>query len=91
MCDSQHEVDFSSTECIIVDKKGKTVLHEKRNFDKCYIVAIDDDLTCHSTRISDIDLWHQHLGHVKRKDLENLVKHELVRGLPKLQKALNSV
>lgn len=48
-------------------------------------------MSCHSARISDIDLWHQRLSHVNNKDVKNLVKHELVRGLPKLQKTPNNV
>ena len=40
LCDNSHEVHFSANECIIVDKKGKTVLHGKRNPDNCYVVSI---------------------------------------------------
>ena len=48
-------------------------------------------MSCNSAMISDIDLWHQRLGHINHNDLGKLSKFELVRGLPKLQKALNSV
>ena len=41
--------------------------------------------------ISDIDMWHQRLCHINHNELERLSKLELVRGLPKLQKAPNSV
>ena len=91
LCDSQQEVQFSLNECIIVDNKGKNVLHGKRTSYNCYVVATDNDLTCHFARISDIDLWHQRLGDVNHKDLENLAKDELVRGLPKCLRAPNSV
>lgn len=30
LCDSHHEVRFSSNECIIVDNKGKSLVHEKK-------------------------------------------------------------
>ena len=33
LCDNSHEVHFSANECIIVNKKGKIVLHGKRNPD----------------------------------------------------------
>ena len=39
LCDNSHEVHFSANECIIVDKKGKTVLNGKRNPDNCYVVS----------------------------------------------------
>eukprot|EP00268_Persea_americana_P034957 TRINITY_DN3454_c0_g4_i2.p2 TRINITY_DN3454_c0_g4~~TRINITY_DN3454_c0_g4_i2.p2 ORF type:complete len:212 (-),score=25.08 TRINITY_DN3454_c0_g4_i2:1058-1693(-) len=91
LCDNSHEVHFSANECIIVDKKGKTVLHVKRNPDNCYVASTDNDMSCNFAVISNIDLWHQRLGYINHNDLEKLSKLELVRGLPKLQKALNSV
>lgn len=91
LCDNNHEVLFSANECIIIDKNGKTVIHGKRNPDNCYVVSTDKDLSCNSAMISDIDLWHQRLGHINHNDLEKLSKLELVRGLPKLQKAPNSI
>ena len=91
LCDNSHKVHFSTNECIIVHEKGKTVLHGKRNPDNCYVVSTDDDMSCNSAVISNIDLWHQRLGHINHNDLEKISKLELVRGLPKLQKAANSV
>ena len=55
------------------------------------MVSTEDDMSCNSAMISDIDLWHQRLGHVNHKDLERLSKLELVCRLPKLQKAPNSL
>ena len=91
LCNNSHEVHFSANECIIVDKKGKTVLHGKRNPDNCYVVSTDNEMSCNSAMISNIDLCHQRLGHINLNDMEKLSKLELVRGLPKLQKAPNSV
>ena len=54
-------------------------------------VSKEKDMSCNSAIMSDINLWYQRLGHVNHKDLERLSKLELVRGLPKLQKASNSV
>ena len=38
LCDSQHEVQLSLNECVIVDKKGKNVLHGKRTSYNCYVL-----------------------------------------------------
>ena len=73
------------------NKKEKTVLHGKRNPDNCYVVSTDNDMFCNFAMIGDIDLWHQRLGHINHNNLKKLSKLELVRRLPKLQKALNSV
>ena len=67
------------------------MLHGKRNLANYYVVSIENDMSCNYTMISDIDLWHQRLGHVNYKDLVRLSKLDLVRGLHKLQKAPNSV
>ena len=91
MCDNSHEVYFSTNECIIVDKKGKTVLHVKRNPNNYYVVSTEKDMSCDSAMMSDIDLRHQSLGHTNHKELERLSKLELVRGLLKIQKVPNSV
>ena len=45
LCDSCHKVHFSANECIIVDKKGKTMLHGKRNPDNCYVVSTENDMS----------------------------------------------
>ena len=86
LCDNNHEVPFSANECIIVDKKEKTVLHGKRNPHNCYVVSTDNDISCNYVMISDIDLWHERLGYINHNDLEKLSKFGLVRGLLKLQK-----
>lgn len=88
MCDSHHEVLFSKGKCQILDKKGNTVMHGVRTFDNCYGIVTTSDLTCHSAIISNLDLWHQRLGHINFKDLDN---KELVRGVLKLGKSLNQV
>lgn len=59
LCDSQYEEHLSLNECVIVDKKGKNVFHDKRTSDNCYVVATDSDIMCNTARSSDTDLWHQ--------------------------------
>lgn len=91
LCDSHHEVHFSLHDCVIVDKKGNTVLHGVRTTNNCYVVATKSNMTCHTATSSDIDLWHQRLGHVNHTDLDNLAKNEIILGIPKHLKAPNTV
>ena len=91
LCDSHHEVHFSLNDCVIVDKNGNNVLHGVRTSDNCYFVATESKMTCHTAMISDINLWHQRLGHVNHTDLDNLAKNEIIIGLPKRLKATNVV
>ena len=55
------------------------------------VVATKSNMTCHTAISSDIDLWHQRLGHVNHTDLDNLAKNEIILGLPKHLKAPNTV
>ena len=91
LCDSHHEVHFSLNDCVIVDKNGNNVLHGVRTSNNCYFVATESKMTCHTAMISDINLWHQRLGHVNHTDLDNLAKNEIILGLPKRLKAPNTV
>lgn len=91
MCDSHHEVRFPKKDCYILDKQGNTVMHGTRTSDNCYGILPTNDITCHSTLLSDTKLWHQRLGHINYKDLSILTKHELVRGVPKLSKPKNHI
>lgn len=59
--------------------------------DNHYVVATESALSCHSTVISDIDLWHQRLSNVNHKDLDSLAKNESVHGLSKRLKAPNGI
>ena len=39
-----------------------------------------------SVEANDVELWHQHLGHVNHNNLERLSRQELVHRLSKLEK-----
>ncbi|KAG5562829.1 hypothetical protein RHGRI_005526 [Rhododendron griersonianum] len=91
ICDSHHEVRFSKNDCHILDKEGNSVMHGTRTNDNCYGILPSSEITCHSTTLSDTELWHQRLGHINYKDLSMLTKRELIKGVPKLSKPKNHV
>ena len=62
-----------------------------RTADNCYVVATESKMTCHTTMIIDMDLWHQCLGHVNHTDLDSLAKNEIILGLPKRLKTPHAV
>ena len=66
-------------------------MHGVRTFDNCYGIVTTNDLPYYSAIISNIDLWHQRLGHINFKDLTKLANKELARDVPKLGKNLNHV
>ncbi|GKA03878.1 putative ribonuclease H-like domain-containing protein [Tanacetum coccineum] len=93
-CDKQHKVLFTETECLVVSSDFKMpdenqILlkvprhHNMYNFDmktpthakgfSCLIAKATSDKS---------KLWHKRLGHINSKNLNKLVKGNLVRGLP---------
>ncbi|GJV80482.1 putative ribonuclease H-like domain-containing protein [Tanacetum coccineum] len=94
ICDKQHKVLFTETECLVVSSDFKIpdenqILlkvprpHNMYNFDMkkptpakgfaCLIAKATSD---------ESKLWHRRLGHINFKNLNKLVKGNLVRGLP---------
>ncbi|XP_075515303.1 uncharacterized protein LOC142549942 [Primulina tabacum] len=52
-----------------------------RSSDNCY--QISEELSCKNVQITELDLWHQKLGHANFKTLKNLSKYDAVRA-PKI-------
>ncbi|XP_075079723.1 uncharacterized protein LOC142164954 [Nicotiana tabacum] len=80
------KVNFKKTGCAIEDESGKTVLPGKR-YKNVYILdgfeKIDGHI-CLTSMSDDPWLWHRKLGHASNAFDRNIVQHELVVGLPKL-------
>ncbi|GJU86731.1 putative ribonuclease H-like domain-containing protein [Tanacetum coccineum] len=94
ICDKQHKVLFTETECLVVSSDFKMpdenqILlkvprhHNMYSFDMktptpakgfaCLIAKATSD---------ESKMWHKRLGHINFKNLNKLVKGNLVRGLP---------
>ncbi|GJV87326.1 putative ribonuclease H-like domain-containing protein [Tanacetum coccineum] len=94
ICDEQHKVLFTETECLVVSSnfempdENQILLkvprhHNMYSFDMktptpakgfaCLIAKATSD---------ESKLWHRRLGHINFKNLNKLVKGNLVRGLP---------
>ncbi|GJS81592.1 ribonuclease H-like domain-containing protein [Tanacetum coccineum] len=94
ICDKQHKVLFTKTKCLVVSSDFKMLdenqillkvprHHNMYNFDmrtptptkgfSCLIAKATSD---------ESKLWHKRLGHINFKNLNKLVKGNLVRGLP---------
>ncbi|XP_073016618.1 uncharacterized protein [Primulina eburnea] len=62
--------------------KGKIVGKGTRSSDNFY--QIGEELSCKHAEVSELNLWHQKLGHASFKTLKNLSKYDAVRGMPNL-------
>ncbi|XP_075524516.1 uncharacterized protein LOC142556908 [Primulina tabacum] len=66
--------------------KNRPTVTGTRSSDNCY--QIGEELSCKHAQITELDLWHQKLGHVNFKTLKNLSKYEAVRGVSNLSSGI---
>ncbi|GJT43042.1 putative ribonuclease H-like domain-containing protein [Tanacetum coccineum] len=97
ICDKKHNVLFTDKECLILSPKFKllmrfgnsqsTLLYPRKNdvysLDLKNIIP-SGGITCLVAKATEDEavLWHRRLGHVNFKNINKLVKGNLVRGLP---------
>ncbi|GJV79035.1 putative ribonuclease H-like domain-containing protein [Tanacetum coccineum] len=94
MCDKKNYVLFTNTECLVLSPNFKLPdenqillkIPRKDNmysFDMKNIVP-KESLTCLIAKatLDESMLWHRRLGHINFKNINKLVKDNLVRGLP---------
>ncbi|GJY23164.1 ribonuclease H-like domain-containing protein [Tanacetum coccineum] len=94
MCDKKNNVLFTDTECLVLSPNLKLPdkiqillkIPRKDNmysFDMKNIVP-KESLTCLVAKATSDEsmLWHKRLGHINFKNINKLVKDNLVRGLP---------
>ncbi|GJU66437.1 putative ribonuclease H-like domain-containing protein [Tanacetum coccineum] len=94
ICDKQHKVLFTETECLVVSPEFKMPdenqillkVHRQHNmysFDM-KTPSLTKDYACLIAKATSdkSKLWHRRLGHINFKNLNKLMKGNLVRGLP---------
>ncbi|GJZ84239.1 putative ribonuclease H-like domain-containing protein [Tanacetum coccineum] len=94
ICDKQHKVLFTETECLVVSSDFKMpdenqILlkaprhHNMYSFDM-KTPSIIKSFACLIAKATcdESKLWHRRLGHINFKNLNKIVKGSLVRGLP---------
>ncbi|XP_022897283.1 uncharacterized protein LOC111410921 [Olea europaea var. sylvestris] len=84
ICDADFEVSFVQKRCTVYDSSSGVVLEGVRTANNCYGVLPNSNYVCRSAKIDVSELWHKRLGHLNYKSLVQLVKKELVDGLPKI-------
>nr|GEX08624.1 hypothetical protein [Tanacetum cinerariifolium] len=92
--DNENNVLFIDSECIVLGQNFKlkddnNVLLRTPRQHNMYSIDLNNvvphkDLTCLVAKASadECMLWHRRLGHLNRKTMNKLVRHNLVRGLP---------
>ena len=91
ICDNGLNVLFTKGECEILDEGGDCICVGASTVDNCYGITPRINHKCYSVKISQVDLWHQRLGHASHKQIEKISKCEAVLGLPKFEKIEKSI
>ncbi|GJZ31267.1 putative ribonuclease H-like domain-containing protein, partial [Tanacetum coccineum] len=94
MCDKKNSVLFTDTECVVLSSDFKLtdenhVLLKVPRKDNMYNIDLRNvvpqgGLTCLFAKatLDESNLWHRRLGHINFKNMNKLVRGNLVRGLP---------
>ncbi|XP_073317286.1 uncharacterized protein [Primulina huaijiensis] len=79
LCDDDLHAKFNKNNSEVYNKADMCVMSGARSADNCYQLGEGDE--CRSAKVSDLDLWHQKLGHVSFKTLKNLCKFDAMKDL----------
>ena len=89
LCDMENKVTFYPKNCFISSLDEDKVIFSGKRLDNVYVIDLNKidnkDIKCLMSISYDIWTWHRRLGHVNFELLNDLCKHELVIGLPKLE------
>nr|GFA80385.1 retrovirus-related Pol polyprotein from transposon TNT 1-94 [Tanacetum cinerariifolium] len=90
LCDKGLEVAFRKSTCFVRNEDGVDLLTGDRS-SNLYTIALNEVASNSSTCLlansssSQSWLWHQRLSHLNSATINNLVKNNLVQGLPKMK------
>ena len=93
LCDKGFKISFEKNKCSIYEVNNELIFEGIRNRN-IYIldkkVNNDSDI-CLVASINDPWLWHKRFCHINFKHLNKLSKHEIVKGLPRMNFKVNNL
>ena len=92
LCDKGYKIKFEKDKCHIEDNNS-TIIFEGIRKKNIYILSmkVSNDNLCLLANTSDPWICHKRFGHLNFKLLSRLSKHDLVRGLPKMNFKVDSL
>ena len=88
LCDKGHRVLFDNKACTIYQPNSENVKFIGKRVNNMYMIDLDDPVHENLCLTANKDnlawLWHRRLGHASYNVLHKLVKHNMVKGLPKI-------
>ena len=86
LCDKGYKVHFEKKKCTIYDCDMKTILFSGFRKHNIYFLSMSKHVReiCLFANTSNTNLWHKRLGHINAKNMAKIIKHNLIKDLPKL-------
>ena len=91
LCDKGNLVTFNSEACVVKNKRSNKVVLTGVRKGNVYLADFNssntESVTCLPSKASQDEswLWHKKLSHLNFKTMNELVKKELVRGVPQVE------
>ena len=91
LCDKGYKVNFTPAACVVTKGDDNKVVLIGQRKGNVYVADFNsvksESITCFLSKASSDDSWlrHKRLSHLNFKTLNELVKKDLVRGIPKLE------
>jgi hypothetical protein len=87
LCDQGLKVNFTKSECLVSNEEGELLMRGTRSKDNFYLWVPQEEGhlgTCMLSKVDEVQLWHQKLGHLNLRGIMKAVTAEAIRVLPKL-------
>ncbi|XP_019150940.1 PREDICTED: uncharacterized protein LOC109147739 [Ipomoea nil] len=81
--DEESYISSDDFEERVRDKADQLVMEGTRSSDNCYVLT--NETACRLSKTDESKLWHQRLGHINFRDMDKIIKLDVVRGIPKLR------
>ncbi|XP_024011253.1 uncharacterized protein LOC112086523 [Eutrema salsugineum] len=85
LCDEGLIVIFTNKGCRAVNDDGQIILAGERSGNNCYMWNKSGSVMSCFTVCDNLQLWHQRLGHMNIRNLNDLISKESIRGVPKIK------
>ncbi|KAL8148711.1 hypothetical protein AgCh_005900 [Apium graveolens] len=91
LCDKGNLVTFNPEPCVVINKRSNKVVLTGVRRRNMYLVDFNssnaESITCLLSKASQDEswLWHKKLSHLNFKTMNELVKKELIRGIPQVE------
>ena len=86
LCNEDHKVIFTKTDCQVKSKEGNTIAAGKRTAGNLYVIDEDKPSSYLLTKEEENQRWHRRLGHLSQKNMRKLTTTHAIKDIPDLRR-----